>query len=81
MNREHVLEWADDDRKDRGLIRPVGIKEEESVSVKIYVRGDRETDELVSSSTVSGVVLTIDGSAETLMNDISVSRIYVTFVD
>ncbi len=31
MNREHVLEWADDDRKDRGLIRPVGIKEEELV--------------------------------------------------
>ncbi len=71
MNREHVLEWADGDRKDRGLIQPVGVEEEESVVVKIYVRGDRETDELISPFTAWGVVLTTDGSAETPMDDIS----------
>lgn len=85
MDRERVLEWADGDREDRGLVQPVEI-EEESVVAKTYVREDRETDELASSSTASGVVLTTNGSAETLMDDISgmseqsVSRIYVTFM-
>ena len=86
MDRERVLEWANDDREDRGLVQPVEIEEEDSVVAKIYVRGDRKTDELASSSTASDVVLINDDSAETLMNDISgmsgrsVSRIYIIFM-
>ena len=28
MDREQVLEWADGDREDGGLVQPVGIEEE-----------------------------------------------------
>lgn len=71
MDREHVLEWADGDREDRGLVQPVGIEEGELVIVKIYVRSQKETDELFSPSTVSGVVIRTNGSAETLLHDVS----------
>jgi len=39
--------------------------------VKIYVRRQKETDELFSPSTVSGVVMRTNGSAETLLHDVS----------
>lgn len=39
--------------------------------MKIYVREQKETDELFSSSTASGVVMTTNWSAETLVHDVS----------
>jgi len=71
MDREHVLEWADGDREDRGLVQPVGKEEGELVIMKICVKRDKETDELFSPSTASGVVMTTNGSAETPLHDVS----------
>ena len=36
MDREQILEWADGDREDGGLVQTVETEEDESVMVEIY---------------------------------------------